>query len=234
MAAGCVEERIMKTRIALTIGLLLSASTSVILAKDAPMFVWNRTTLGMVEAASAGRGEKIAEEQKCAKCHGKLGVAEDEDAPNIAGQRAPYIAKQLADYKEGAREEKSMVKAARKLNAQDMADLGAFYAKQKGEKASGKVKSVVMVSAGDEKRFLLPCAACHGKNGEGFGHEVPALMGQKGTQLLDTMKAFKEGDRANDHYGRMRYIASKLSDQEIEQTAAFYSAPAAAPKKKDD
>jgi cytochrome c553 len=48
------------------------------------------------------------------------------------------------------------------------------------------------------------------------------------------MKAFKEGDRANDHYGRMRYIASKLSDQEIEQTAAFYSAPAAAPKKKDD
>jgi cytochrome c553 len=59
-------------------------------------------------------------------------------------------------------------------------------------------------------------------------------MGQKGTQLLDTMKAFMAGDRANDHYGRMRYIASKLSDQEIEQTSAFYSAPAAAPKKKDE
>jgi cytochrome c553 len=224
----------MKTKIALTIGLLLSASASMIVAKDAPMFVWNRTTLGMVDAASAGRGEKIAEEQKCAKCHGKLGVSEDEDSPNIAGQRAAYVAKQLADYKEGAREEKSMTKAAKKLNSQDMADLGAFYAKQKPEKAAGKVKSLAMVSAGDEKRFLLPCAACHGKSGEGFGHEVPALMGQKGAQFLDTMKAFKEGDRANDHYGRMRYIASKLSDQEMEQTAAYYAAPAAAPKKKDD
>lgn len=224
----------MRTKIAMTIGLLLSAAASMILAKDAPMFVWSRTTLGMVEAASAGRGEKIAEEQMCAKCHGKLGVSEDEDAPNIAGQRAAYVAKQLADYKEGARDEKSMTKAAKKLNSQDMADLGAFYAKQKAEKAAGKVKSLAMVSAGDEKRFLLPCAACHGKRGEGFGHEVPALMGQKGSQFLDTMKAFKEGDRANDHYGRMRYIASKLSDQEMEQTAAYYAAPAAAPRKKDD
>lgn len=226
----------MKTQIALTIGLLVSASASVIVAKDAPVFVWNRTTLGIVEAASAGRGEKIAEEQKCSKCHGKAGIAEDEDAPNIAGQRAAYVAKQLADYKDGGREEKSMAKAAKKLNPQDMADLGAFYAKQKPEKAAGTVKKPPpMIAAGDEKRFLLACGACHGKNGEGFGHEVPALMGQKGTQLLDTMNAFKSQDRINDHYGRMRYIASKLNADEVAGVVAYYRAPEAAGKKgKDD
>jgi len=234
MAAGSVEEKIMKTKIAVTIGLLLSASASIIAAKDAPMFVWNRTTLGMVEAASAGRGEKIAEEQKCAKCHGKTGIAEDEDAPNIAGQRAPYIAKQLADYKEAAREEKSMTKAAKKLNAQDMADLGAFYAKQKPEKSAGKVKSVAMVGAGDEKRFLLPCGSCHGKKGEGFGFEVPVLMGQKGTPFADTLKAFKDEDRANDHYGRMRFIAAQLTDDEMAAIVAYYRAPEAAPKEDKD
>jgi cytochrome c553 len=236
MAAGSVEERTMKTKIALTIGLLLSASASVIVAKDAPMFVWNRTTLGMVEAASVGRGQQIAEEQKCAKCHGKIGVSEDEDSPNIAGQKGSYVAKQLADYKAEAREEKSMTKAARKLNPQDMADLGAFYATQKPEKAAGKVKKEpLLVSAGDEKRFLLPCGSCHGKKGEGFGHEVPALMGQKGTPFLDTMKAFKDEDRANDHYGRMRFIAAQLTDDEIAAIVAYYRAPEAAPKPdKDD
>jgi cytochrome c553 len=235
MVVGSVEERTMKTKIALTIGLLLSASASVMAAKDAPMFVWNRTTLGMVEAASAGRGEKIAEEQKCAKCHGKVGISEDEDSPNVAGQRAAYIAKQLADYKEGTRDEKSMTKAAKKLNPQDMADLGAYFAAQKPEKALGKAKAPVLVTAGDEKRFLLPCGSCHGKKGEGFGHEVPLLMGQKGTPFLETIKAFKEEDRANDHFGRMRFIAMQMSDDEIAEVVAFYRAPETAPKKdKDD
>lgn len=225
----------MKTKITLTVGLLLSASAAMIVAGDAPMFVWNRTTLSMVEAASPGRGQQIAEEQKCAKCHGKIGIAEDEDAPNIAGQKAAYIVKQLADYKEGAREEKSMTKAAKKLNPQDMADLGAFFATQKPEKALGKVKKPpLMVSAGDETRLLLPCASCHGKKGEGFGHEVPMLMGQKGTPLLDTMNEFKGEDRANDHYGRMRFIAVQLSDQEIEEIVAYYRAPAAVPKEDKD
>lgn len=224
----------MKTKIALTIGLLLSASASVLVAKDVPMFVWNRTTLGMVDAASAGRGEKIAEEQKCQKCHGKLGIAEDEDAPNIAGQKAAYINKQLADYKEGARDEKSMTKAAKKLNPQDMADLGAFYAMQKPEKAIGKAKPPALVTGGDEKRFLLPCGSCHGKKGEGWGHEVPVLTGQKGTPFLDAMKAFKEEDRANDHFGRMRFIAMQMSDDEIQQVVAYYRAPEAAPKKEKD
>jgi cytochrome c553 len=236
MAAGSLEERTMKTKIALTIGLLLSASASVIVAKDAPMFVWNRTSLGMVDAASAGRGAQIAEEQKCAKCHGKLGIAEDEDSPNIAGQKAAYIKKQLADYKAEAREEKSMTKAAKKLNPQDMADLGAFYAAQKPEKALGKVKKEpVLVSAGDEKRFLLPCGSCHGKKGEGFGHEVPLLMGQKGTPFTETMKAFKDEDRANDHYGRMRFIAAQLTDDELTEIVAYYRAPEAVAKPdKDD
>jgi len=225
----------MKTKIALTIGLLLSASASVIVAKDAPMFVWNRTTLSMVEAASAGRGQQIAEEQKCAKCHGKVGISEDEDSPNIAGQRAAYIVKQLADYKEGAREEKSMTKAAKKLNPQDMADLGAFFAAQKPEKAAGKVKKPpVLVAVGDEKRFLLPCGSCHGKKGEGWGHEVPLLMGQKGTPFADTMKAFKDEDRANDHFGRMRFIAQQLTDEEMESIVAYYRAPEAVAKEDKD
>jgi cytochrome c553 len=59
-------------------------------------------------------------------------------------------------------------------------------------------------------------------------------MGQKGTPFLETMKAFKEEDRANDHFGRMRFIAKQMSDDEIAEVVAFYRAPETAPKKDKD
>jgi cytochrome c553 len=60
-------------------------------------------------------------------------------------------------------------------------------------------------------------------------------MGQKGTPFADTMKAFKDEDRANDHYGRMRFIAAQLSDQELNEIVAYYRAPEAVAKPdKDD
>ena len=36
--------------------------------------------------------------------------------------------------------------------------------------------------------------------------------------------AFKEGDRSNDVYSRMRLIAEALTDEEIEALAAYYAA----------
>jgi cytochrome c553 len=39
------------------------------------------------------------------------------------------------------------------------------------------------------------------------------------------MTAFQEGDRENDHYSRMRFIASQLTEDEIQGLAAYYGAP---------
>jgi len=216
----------MKTKIALTIGLLLSASASVIVAKDAPMFVWNRTTLGMVEAASAGRGGQIAEEQKCAKCHGKVGISEDEDSPNIAGQKAAYIKKQLADYKAEAREEKSMTKAAKKLNPQDIADLGAFYAAQKLIPEKARNKDTIELGqrifrAGIAERGVAACAGCHGPRGEGIPAQFPALAGQYADYTDAQLRAFRSGARANDPNRMMRMTAARLSDAEIKAVADY-------------
>jgi cytochrome c553 len=49
------------------------------------------------------------------------------------------------------------------------------------------------------------------------------------------MKAFKDEDRANDHYGRMRFIAAQLTDDELTEIVAYYRAPEAVAKRdKDD
>ncbi|MFW8625841.1 c-type cytochrome [Deinococcus sp. ME38] len=72
------------------------------------------------------------------------------------------------------------------------------------------------------------CAGCHGPNGR-----APALKGDPAPQIRTALLAFRAGTRLN---GTMQNIASRLSDQDIVDIAAFYSgdstpasAPAAAP-----
>jgi len=54
-------------------------------------------------------------------------------------------------------------------------------------------------------------------------YEVPALAGQNPQHLIDTMTGYKDGSRANDLYGRMRFVASRMSDEEIEAVARYYA-----------
>jgi cytochrome c553 len=43
--------------------------------------------------------------------------------------------------------------------------------------------------------------------------------------MVDTLLAFRAGDRNNDHYGRKRFIAAQLTEEEIKGLAAYYAAP---------
>lgn len=188
-------------------------------------FAWNFAMVELIEKGDAKKGEKLAKEHKCAKCHGDTGISDEDDTPSIAGQPAAYHVKQMVDYKDGTRDEKTMRKKAKKLTVQEMADIAAWYVQQKPEASqSGGKNPPDLVTKGDIKRMLLPCNVCHGKNGEGYGYEAPALMGQKREHFIDLMTAFKDGDRENDHYQRMRFVASQLSEKEIEQLADYYGA----------
>ena len=215
----------MKTASILTLGLFAALSTGVAAEEEAATpFVWSRAALDLVASGDAARGKEVAKKQNCKKCHGDNGVADDDETPSIAGQTPAYFVKQLMNYRSGVREDKDMTKSAKKLNDQQMADLAAFYKTQAAEEKVGK-EPPKLVSKGDMSRLLLPCAVCHGKQGEGIGFESPAISGQKVDHFVETMTAFQGGDRENDHYGRMRFIAAQLSADEIKELAAYYAAP---------
>ncbi len=74
--------------------------------------------------ADAGR-EKAA---LCAACHGPNGISSNPLWPNLAGQHEAYLAKQIRDFRDGAREDISMQPFVAQLSEQDIADLAAFYA----------------------------------------------------------------------------------------------------------
>lgn len=67
----------------------------------------------------------------CAACHGAEGVSAIPMYPNLAGQKEAYIAKQLKDFKSGARKDPVMAPMAMGLSDADVANLAAYYASLK-------------------------------------------------------------------------------------------------------
>ncbi len=65
------------------------------------------------------------------------------------------------------------------------------------------------------------CAACHGANGIAMLPEAANLAGQDATYLTRQLEAFREGSRVNE---QMSVVAKTLTDQQIANLAAFYSA----------
>jgi len=189
-------------------------------------FQWTPQTIKLADQADVKRGEELAKKAKCDKCHGENGVSEEDDTPSIAGQITAYSLKQLHDYKVGLRESREMLKKVRDMTLSDMADVSAYYAKQKREDKLGSTDGniPVLVNKGDDSRYMLACDSCHNEDSTRRGYQTPIIEGQKIEYFTETMLAFKEGDRVNDHYSLMRAIAEKLTEEEIEELAAYYSA----------
>ena len=185
-------------------------------------------TVKMLKNADPARGEVLAKEGKCAKCHGDTGVSDDPEDVNIAGMSTSYLYKQLRDYKDKNRDDRDMYKKTRELDEQQLADLSAWFSSQQPAQPATDRNTdpaiLQLVFQGDPRRLIKACASCHGRDGRGGQFDHPALAGQYPEYLVYTMTEFKEGDRSNDIYSRMRTIAEALTDEEIEGLAGYYGA----------
>ena len=85
--------------------------------------------LNPAAAADAAAGKTKA--AKCTVCHGLDGLAKNPDAPNLAGDSANYIRKQLGAYRSGERKDPQMSIMAKNLSDEDIADLAAWYSSLK-------------------------------------------------------------------------------------------------------
>lgn len=64
------------------------------------------------------------------------------------------------------------------------------------------------------------CQTCHGMDGQGTLAGVPNLSGQNMDYLVIQLQAFRSGRR---QHAQMSIIAQMLSDEDIENTATWYS-----------
>lgn len=79
-------------------------------------------------------------------------------------------------------------------------------------------------AAGDTKAGrakAIACQACHGVDGMSKVPDAPNIAGQVESYLAAQLRAFKSGERKNES---MSVVASALSDQDIENLAAYFAA----------
>ena len=85
--------------------------------------------------------------------------------------------------------------------------------------AAGQAFAAGSVERGKEKSAT--CASCHGAEGIAQAPEWPTLAGQYTDYLEHALRAYRSGARQN---AVMQGFATQLSDQDIEDLAAYFSA----------
>jgi len=85
--------------------------------------------------------------------------------------------------------------------------------------AVGLCTPVLAADVASGKAAALPCMSCHGENGISVSAAIPNLAGQKPGYVAAQLKAFRSGTRTNP---MMQAMASQLSDQDIDNLAAFW------------
>lgn len=165
----------------------------------------------------------------CQGCHGEFGISVEDMIPNLAGQYASYIAKQLRNFQTGARTHQIMSAMAQTVNDAELNDIAAYFASQKKMQGNGKGSNPVAVNLftkGDAKRGIPPCMSCHGTNGKGQAPGVstyPVIGGQHKAYLAAQLTNWRSGERSNSPDGVMNKVAKSLTDAEIKSLTEYIS-----------
>jgi cytochrome c553 len=202
--------------------------------------------VGLAHAGPMPKGDVAAGQMmsaQCAACHGADGNSAAPTFPRLAGQSAPYLYKQLMDFRDGRRVNALMAPMAMGKTDQDLANLAAYFSTQKsGVNLADPAKVAAgerLYRGGNAKTGVTPCAGCHGPAGRGNSLAgFPKLGGQHADYVKAQLIAFRAAGR-NDSVdpsqkrmndaakagepGIMQMVAAKLSDTDIELLANYVS-----------
>jgi cytochrome c553 len=197
--------------------------------------------------ANVTNGKKIFEEGKpdtgvaaCSSCHGENAMGLDAmGSPRLANVGYAYIVKQLTNFADGTRTDATMGvmnDIAKGLTEQERRDLAAYEnsfprasepsnlaeLKAGGTPVGQSYLGQILVRYGVKDK-VSACQTCHGFNGRGADPIYPKIEQQKYVYLVNQLTHWRDGSRANDPLGQMRAIAKHLSDEDINNVAAFLS-----------
>lgn len=202
--------------------------------------------VGLAHAAPMPKGDAAAGQMmaaQCAACHGADGNSAAPTFPRLAGQGAPYLYKQLTDFRDGRRMNALMQPMAMGKTDQDLANLAVYFATQKSGVNLADPATVAagerLYRGGNAKSGVTPCAGCHGPAGRGNSLAgFPRLGGQHAEYTKVQLQAFRAAGREDNvdpslkrindaakagEMGIMQMVASKLSDKEIELISNYVS-----------
>lgn len=162
----------------------------------------------------------------CSNCHGLHGRSADPTFPNLAGQPAAYIKKQLRQFRNHTRADPHaqafMWGIASNMTGAMIDGLARYFARQ--TPAAGRPQKPALVAAGrklfekgDPKEGVPACGACHGAEAQGK-LVFPRLAGQHRDYLIQQLVAFQSDTR---HNAIMGANAHRMTHGQMEELAAY-------------
>lgn len=77
------------------------------------------------QATDIDKGKQSA--LSCQSCHGATGISTNPLYPNLAGQKATYLVKQIRDFKTGKRQDPIMSAMVKSLSEEDLSNIAEYY-----------------------------------------------------------------------------------------------------------
>jgi cytochrome c553 len=160
----------------------------------------------------------------CRGCHRPDGAGRpDGSYPQLAGQWAEVLLKQMTDIRGGRRDNPKMHPfiTVRVIGVQDMADIAAYLRSVKPPPDNGKGPGTNLALGA--RLYDRNCQDCHGRQGEGDDAEFyPVLAGQHYNYLVRQIREIRDGVRRNANR-TMRREVRDYSDADIEAVADHIS-----------
>jgi thiosulfate dehydrogenase len=167
----------------------------------------------------------------CVSCHGPdaLGMAAG-GFPRLAGLPSAYMARQIADFRSGARDNPIMAPIAKALSDAEVDAVSGFLAAlpapatrpaRRVEAASGAGETIALRGAWE--RSIPECVSCHGPGGVGVGERFPPLAGQPASYLAAQLAAWRAGTRSNDPDDLMGHIARSMTEAEVAAVSTYFA-----------
>lgn len=208
---------------------------------EAAGYQWNAQEGEKIEALKKKGDAKAGEDsyEVCAACHLPSGAGRpDGTFPQLAGQHATVILKQLADIRSGLRDNPIMYPFAITLtDPQELANTAAYIQTLSIPHDNGKGAGTDLETG--RKLFERDCQVCHGAHGEGDAQKFfPVLAGQHYKYMLRQATDIRDGRRRNANPDMVKVIKT-YTDKEIDAIVDYMSRlqmpdqkKAAAPAKK--
>ena len=190
-------------------------------------YVWNAQEGEKIEALKLKGNIKAGMEayEVCGACHLPNGAGRpDGTFPQLAGQHATVIIKQIADIREGLRDNPTMYPFAVTLSdAQELADVSAYIQTLCIPREHGMGSKDPVILKRGEELYKKECTSCHGVNGEGDAKKYyPVLAGQHYKYMLRQVTEIRDGKRRNAN-PEMVKIVKKYSDRDLDAVVTYMS-----------
>ena len=164
-----------------------------------------------VSEAAYREGAEFA--KVCIDCHGERGVSDEPGMPSLAGQQPVYLIVATQEYADGSRGNAGKEAMLKGLDEVDIEKMAMYFAAQAPERREPPAFGDPL--AGEP--LTAECGACHGLRGVSHDPMIPNLAGQEPSYLVNAVKAYRDKERSHEE------MVADISDEQIEDIAAFYS-----------